>query len=379
MAVRNARPRQPAPPLPPPPPVAPSGPRHVGLIFLAVLVLAATVIVGAVLVSRPEPATVRIAGSLGMFNDPEVRRVLAGHGLRVEQTEFGTRQIAENVDLSQYDIVVSASTVAAEHLESRLGRRTARYSPFASPMAVASYTRIVELLRRVGVAELQPDGTWVFDVSAYLRLVAAKTRWSQISGNTTYPNPNRVLLATTNPAYSNSAEMFVAIASHVLNGGEVIADEAAADRVLPQIAPCFAAQGNLPVKTADLFREFLVGRDLGPAVPMALVYENDFTAGRITDPGAMTNDMVLLYPRPNILPAHVFTPLTPVGEKLGRLLNSDPDLQRMARNRWGYRTNTGDYPADMAQHGLTVARTLTTVNPPKGHLLERLVDAIVPR
>jgi hypothetical protein len=64
---------------------------------------------------------------------------------------------------------------------------TAFYQPFYTPMAVGTFKPIAKLLARAGVASPLADGYWRFDMRRYLDLVARKTRWNELPGNTVYP------------------------------------------------------------------------------------------------------------------------------------------------------------------------------------------------
>lgn len=354
------------------------------LVFVAVAILSAAVVVTAVLARRPL-TIVEMAGNLPFLDDREVVETLRDAGVEVRQTQFGSRQAADRVDLSKYDIVVSGSAVQARLVEKQLGPNVATAQWFASPMVVATSAPIAELLKSIGLASPNGDGTWTFDVDPYLREVRAGRRWMDIgrdggpargAGSAPYPSPNRMLVTTTDPQFSNSAAMFVAIASFVLNKGNVVADEGAVQRVLPGLAMCFGPQGDMPLRTSDLMSTFLVGGEY--AVPMALVYENDVITAHRREPTAAAN-MVTMYPSPNILSDNTLTMRTDVGRRLGRLLVSDERMQRLARH-WGYRnTSSAEFIAQMSADGIVVGQQMLTIKPPTYQVLNRLIDGITPK
>jgi hypothetical protein len=80
------------------------------------------------------------------------------------------------------------------------------------------------------VARKTPAGYWSFDVNVHLQLVAKGTRWDQLPGNTTYPASKAVLVTTTDVRRSNSAAMYLALASYAANGHSIVStpNEAAA-------------------------------------------------------------------------------------------------------------------------------------------------------
>jgi len=76
--------------------------------------------------------------------------------------------------------------------------------PFHSPMAIASFETIVDILAAEGVAREEADGTWTFDMAALMQLAAADRRWDQLDQDA-YPVRKDMLVRTTDPRSSNSA------------------------------------------------------------------------------------------------------------------------------------------------------------------------------
>jgi hypothetical protein len=71
---------------------------------------------------------------------------------------------------------------------------------------------------------------------------------------------------------------------------------------------------------------------------MVMIYEAQFLARQAAHDRAITPDMVLVYPNPTVLSKHTLVPLRAAGDRVGRLLQSDPTLQRLAV-KYGFRTN----------------------------------------
>src|ERR1700737_4670757 len=169
-----------------------------------------------------QPLTV-VRGVIGsekqpFFSDPEVIRVFHSHGLDVKVDTAGSRQIA-SLDLTHYDFAFPAGVPAAEKI--RLARKVnTSYSPFYTPMAIASFRSIADLLVNAGVAKNQ-GGYYTFDVQAYLQLVARNARWTDLPNNTAYPSGNSILITSTDIRTSNSAAMYLALASYVANGNNI--------------------------------------------------------------------------------------------------------------------------------------------------------------
>lgn len=323
----------------------------------------------------PPPLT-SVTGVIGseklpFFADQRVKDAFATHGLDVRVDSAGSRQIATTVALDNYDFAFPSSAPAADKLRSvRPAART--YAPFSSPMAVATFTPIVELLTQAGVVA---PGTQTFDMRRYLELAAAKTRWDQLPGNTAFPARKDLLISSTEICQSNSAAMYLGIASYVANGEAVVADPAAAAAVTPVVQPLFRDQGYLPPSTEVLFEDYQsagMGR-----VPMALIYEAQYLAEGLSPDPTLPVDAQLLYPSPTIFSRHTLVPLKPAGDRVGELLMTDPELIDLAA-QYGFRPlDPRPFTEAVAAGGLAPPPTLVNVvEPPNYDTLEGMLTAL---
>ncbi|WP_434443081.1 hypothetical protein [Lentzea sp. E54] len=320
-------------------------------------------------------ATVRgVIGSekLAFFADQRVKDVFAKHGLVIEVDPAGSRQIATAADLNSYDFAFPSSAPAAEKIQR--DRKAARtYAPFSSPMVVATFDPIVELLTKAGVVKAGP-GYQTFDVQAYLDIAARGTRWDQLPGNTSYPARKNLLVTTTDPRDSNSAAMYLAITSFVANGGVVSTPDAEA-KVLPSVSKLFLDQGYTQSSTEGPFEDYL-SAGMGKT-PLVLAYEAQFADRVVRGDSTIRPEMKLLYPAPTVLSKHTLVPLRDAGDKVGQLLQSDAELGRLAAT-FGFRTADPRHFADIVKEkNLTVPQTIVdVVEPPAHETLERMLEAI---
>src|SRR4029077_3469540 len=151
--------------------------RWLGLALAAVLAVA---VLGAIVASVAQkihpaaPLTV-VRGVIGSeklpyFQDPAVIQAFHDNGYDIQVDTAGSRQIATTVDLSKYDFAFPAGVPAATKIKTD-HKAKATYSPFYTPMAIASFKPIADLLIQAGVVKLQ-GGAYLLDVSKYLALVA---------------------------------------------------------------------------------------------------------------------------------------------------------------------------------------------------------------
>jgi hypothetical protein len=352
-----------------------------GLLLAAVLAVG---VAAAVVVSNrsgsasapPRLTTVRgVVGSekLPFFQDRDVTAAFAKAGYRLQVDAAGSRQIVGGVDLSRYDFAFPAGAPQGDRIK-RDRRASRSYVPFFTPMTIATFKPIAQLLVRAGVAR-PASAYYMFDVARFLQLTSKGTRWSQLPGNTSYVTDKSVLVSTTDVRTSNSAAMYLSLLSYVAAGDNVVTDDAGADRAATSVAPLFLKQGYLESTTQEPFDDFLsigIGK-----TPMALVYESQYLARAAAGDGSITPDMTLMYPTPTTYAKHTFVPLTDPGDAVGRLLASDPRLRELAV-RYGFRT--GDAAAVRrfaADHGLPAPPPLVdVVDPPTYEVLERMITRI---
>lgn len=316
--------------------------RVLGLSLAALLAVGVLVaIVASYVLGHHTPAAslVTVRGVIGSekqpyFQDPGVIKVFHDHGYDVQVDVAGSRQIATTVDLSKYDFafpagVPQANKIKADH------KAKATYSPFYTPMAIASFKSIADLLTQAGVVS-NTGGTYQLDVSKYLILVAANKRWTDLPSNTTYPAGKSILITSTDVRTSNSAAMYLALASYVANGNNVVQDVQQARNVLPVVSPLFLRQGLTETSSEVPFNDYLsigIGKS-----PMVMIYEAQFVARETAKDGSITAQNVLMYPSPTVLSKHTLVPLTPHGDAIGQLLLNDPQLQKLAV-KYGFRTS----------------------------------------
>jgi len=347
------------------------------IVVIVTIVVAASGGGGSNDTASQQPLTV-VRGVIGsekkpFFSDPRVRAAFADAGLDVQVDTAGSRSIANTVDLSKYDFAFPAGTPAALKIRTDRGITTS-YVPFFTPMAIATFTPIAQLLERAGVAT-DHGGWWSLDMHAFLDLVAKQTRWNQLPTNTEYPVSKFVLVTSTDVTTSNSAAMYASIASYAANGDRVLGNPSQVDDVLDELTPIFEQQGFTEQSSEAPFEDYLsigIGK-----TPMVMVYESQFVARAASGDGSITPDMVLMYPDPDILSKHTLVPLSPHGDKVGRLLQDNPRLQHLAVV-YGFRTaDPTDFQQFVADHKVqTAPQLLNIVEPPTYDTLEALINAL---
>jgi hypothetical protein len=322
--------------------------------------------------------TTSVTGLVGsektpFFADVRVQKALGRHGLIVTVQKAGSRAIADRSDLKSFDFAFPAGVPAAEKIQRELGISKS-HNPFFTPMVIASWRPIADLLVQQGIAANQ-GSYYTLDMAKFLPLLQNKTRWKDIPGNTAFPANKSVLIGSTDVRTSNSAAMYLALMSYVANGNNIVQRLDQATPLMPLLSDMFLRQGLRPTSTQEPFEDYLV-KGMGHS-PVVIIYEAQYIAQAAKEDGSIAPNMVLMYPTPTIFTKHVLIPLTDQGEQLAVALETDPELQKLAVE-YGFRNNNLSYFREFtAQHKVTLPENFVDViEPPSYEVLEGMIQEI---
>lgn len=349
---------------------------------LAAVILAAGLLL-AIFVSARNSATqhaiVAVHGVVGsektaFFNDPDVLSELRKNGLSVEVTTEGSREMALSATKDGADFYFPAGEPAARELTKRLGLHT-QTTPFYTPMVVASWEPIAQILERNGM--VHRNGRWyMLDMPAVLDAIARQERWSELRGNTVYQTNKSILISSTDVRKSNSAAMYLALASYIYNGHNVVTSVDQATRVEPKVRGLFLRQGFQESSSAGPFDDY-VTIGMGKA-PLVMAYEQQFVEYLVEhNADQRPAGMVLLYPRPTIYTKHTLVPTDERGQRFALLLEDDPRMREL-EIRHGFRnSDSAAMRAFWKSSNVNVPDTLIdVVDPPSFEVLEAMITDI---
>ena len=304
------------------------------------------------------------------FEDPKVKDRLAELGYSVSVTTAGSRQIATTTDIAAQDFVFPSSGPATQKVREQGSGYSVDF-PFFSPMAVASWKPIADLLVAEGVVAEQ-NGAYTLDVNKYMDLARSGKRWRDFGD--AFPSPRNVQIRSTDIRTSNSAAMYLSLLAWEVAQRE---PDRANDVgfLVDEIAPFFTAQGYSEASSSGPFADYL-SQGMG-AAPMVMVYEAQFIGEQMRDNSRIRDDMVLLQLSPTVLANHGIVGVSEGGRELGRLLTNDPELQRLAAYH-GFRPATsGNLAQEMEDRGLDApADYVNSIDPPSYDRLEQLIDGV---
>lgn len=288
-----------------------------------------------------------------LFADPEAREIFARYGLDVQVGTSGSLAMAERSDLLEYDFASPSSEIAAARMEDVHGDSALSVTrPFYSPLAIATGKTVLDVLSQNGMAE-ERGGVWYVDMEAYLQAVAEGRRWTDLAGSEAYPSNRNVLMTTTDVRSSNSALMYLSLASYVLNGNAVVTGEdAARQQAEESLARLFLDQGYSQSTSAGPWESYL---SKGPTnQPLTLIYESQYLEAEMNEPSRITSEMRIAYPSPTIFSDHAVVALSEAGRLVQDVLENDEDMARVIA-RHGFRlngSNSGAFREQLESAGL---------------------------
>jgi hypothetical protein len=308
---------------------------------------------------------VEVSGIVGsekesFLRDSRVTEIFRCAGIDLRVDADGSRDMARRA-AGGYDFAFPSSTPTAEKIMQER-KVVESYKPFSSVMGVATFEPTVEVLRKAGVVERVKDRD-VVSVAKLIEMDQQGRTWKDINPGSS--NGNVVMLRTTDPADSNSAIMFLSIASAVINGDRPLAGAGAVPKVLPALCRLVLDQGTKPDTSGVLFEEYLTG---GPErIPMALIYESQFLDSVSEQKVPEGGEHVMLFPNPTVYAWHTLVPLTPAGSDVGKLLRDDDTLKDIAVE-YGFRPQ-GRVRDDRPNPPVVV-------EPPDYQVLETMLDRL---
>jgi len=331
-------------------------------------------------VKRQEAAEhVTVHGLIGsekdaFFADPKVQAALAHNHLTVTVEKAGSRAIAHGFNPQRDDFGFPSGAPAAAELKT-LSQASETFTPFYTPIVIASWRPIARILEANHIVTERDKQYYITDLPALLQLMQQHTRWKDMAASEAFSTNKAVLINSTDVRTSNSAAMYLSLASYVANNQSVVQSQSDVDGVLPLMTELFLRQGFQESSSAAPFEDYLA---LGMGkTPLLVAYESQLVAFWLAHPDRLHGDMVMLYPTPTVFSKHVLVPFNDKGRRLGQALERDAELQELA-HQYGFRTGGNTQgPEEWQKHGIHVPPTVVDViDPPSQEWLEKMITGI---
>jgi len=325
-------------------------------------------------------AVVNVHGIVGsekqdFFNDPAVIAEFQHNGINLKIDTEGSRDQALTASADGADFYFPAGEPAGRALAKRLNIKNAS-TPFYTPIVIASWEPIANILEQNGIVKKTGAYWYVVNMQKLLAIVKSDERWSDLPHNTAYPVNKHILISSTDARKSNSADMYLALASYLFNNNEVVTTSTQQQKIQHDIDGLFLRQGYQESSSSGPFDDY-VSIGMGKA-PMVLVYEQQFVEYLVEHPASdRPAGMVLLYPKPTIFTKHTIVPTNEHGAKVATLLETD-DILKTLEMKHGFRTNDAAKTNQIwkSEKVDLPSQILDVIDPPSFETLETMIRGV---
>lgn len=309
---------------------------------------------------------------IGLLEDDEVQDILKkDYHLVMDYQKAGSMEMVTQ-DTSGMDYLFPSSETALELYKENHGSPLKSEIIFNTPLVLYTRKPVADALCAQGIAS-QSGSVFHIDMEKMASLLEEGKSWSDIGLPQLY---GTVSVATTDPAKSNSGNMFAGLLADALAGGTVTEDNFA--DTAARLKTIYDRLGYMESSSADLFAQFLkTGMGAKPVIAgyesqiLEFAYENPDTWSQVKD------DIVILYPTPTVWSEHVYIALDDSGVK-GLEALQDDRIQKLAWEKHGFRTGVYDIPAGAEDFGVDgIEEEITQVaQMPDAAMMEKIMDAI---
>jgi hypothetical protein len=309
------------------------------------------------------------------FRDERVKAILVKNGFDIQFERMASGKIAQATkvaDINNADFVFPSGIQTSEKVKTNF-KGSQAYNVFYSPMVIATWTPIVDILKQNNVIKKVGDYE-ALDMESFMKLADNGVRWKDLKGSSAYPVNKVVLVSSSDSRSSNAAKMYLALNSYVLNGNNVVSNNQDVDKVMPTLKRIIQAQGNRESSSTNMMSDYMsIGRG---KVPMMFAYESEFLENAFKN-GGLGKDMQLIYPTPTVFTKHVLVAINPKAQALVELFKKDEELKKLAVE-YGFRFE-GD--AGIVQKAKTVKVNIPDVvvdviDPPNYDVLDYMAELV---
>ena len=239
-----------------------------------------------------------------------------------------------------------------------------------TPIVLYSWKSVANKLIEQGIVTVGDDGIYyITDMNKLINLILEGKSWGDIGLTDLF---GKVNIASTDPVTSSPGATYYGLLLSILSGGEINDQNIGGN--LEKLKTYYLKSGYMNNTPADLFEKYLK-TGLG-GEPIIVDYEKSVIEFAISNPNGynqVKDDMVILYPKPTMWNTHCFAVFSENGKKLYKALQ-DEEIQKIAWEKYGYRTGFAGSNYSAKKIGVNVPKTLTsTVSPLKYDYYNQLI------
>jgi hypothetical protein len=310
-----------------------------------------------------------------LLANPKVKDIIERkYRITLTASKAGSIEMATTLDLTGRDCLWPSNSIATGLAKDAGHKVLGETTIFNSPIVFYAWADVADAMVSKGIVTKRNDGTLTADVGKIADLIGQGARWKEDFGLNIY-GPFRIF--STDPAKSNSGNIWAGLLATVFNGGSPPTD-AALPTVLPKVKAYFDAMGFMESSSGDIFENFLK-QGMGSR-PVIVGYENqlvEFLTKNASYADLIRQKIRVIYPEPTVFASHPLISLTETCSRLSEAL-TDPEVQAAAWAEHGFRTGLIGVENDPAAITVTTlpANIDLVVAMPAPHVVERIIAAV---
>ena len=239
-----------------------------------------------------------------------------------------------------------------------------------TPIVIYSWKEVVDNLITQNIVTEKDGVYYISDMQGLMNFILEGKKWKEVGLDELYGNVN---IASTDPVTSSPGATYYGLLLSILCESQV--NTQSVDENLPKLKDFYVKSGYMNNTPADLFERYLKTGMGGE--PMIVDYEKsiiDFANSNPDGFAQVKDNIRILYPTPTIWNSHCIASFTENGNLFYKAFE-DADIQRIAWEKYGFRTGITGGSYDVSKFGIGVPQTITsTVTSLKMDIYNKLID-----
>lgn len=239
-----------------------------------------------------------------------------------------------------------------------------------TPIVIYSWADVVDALMKQNIVSEINGVYYITDMNGLIDYILTSKKWSDIDLKQLYGNVN---IASTDPVTSSPGATYYGLLLSIMCESQVNDENVAKN--LPKLKEFYIKSGYMNNTPADLFEKYL--RYGMGGEPLIVDYEKsiiDFANSNPDEFSKLKDSIRILYPTPTIWNSHCIASFTENGNAFYKAFE-DSEIQKIAWERYGFRTGVTGGSYDTSKFGIAVPQTISsTVTSLKMDVYNKLID-----
>ncbi len=235
-----------------------------------------------------------------------------------------------------------------------------------TPIVFYSWDDVTEALINENIVTKKDDTYYVTDMPKLLEYMLEKKKWADIGLDNIYGS---IEVKSVDPVKSSPGATYYGLILSIYC--EAITTDENIVANLPALKEFYEKAGSFMFSPADLFNAYKFQR-----TPIIVDYEKSIIDLANEEPKnfeAIKDSIRILYPEPTMWNSHCYQYFTDAGKQLYDAYQ-DPEIQKIAWERYGFRTGVMGGSYDTEQYGIGIPKTISqTVSGLKMEGYEKLI------